>query len=281
MRWRGRRQSQNVEDRRGRTPRRGAAIGGGAVIIALLLSLLLGQDPLQILEQVATQQANVSQTGSARPPSKAENEAAEFVSVVLATTEDVWASLFRQAGSSYQPPRLVLFTTATDTACGFGQAATGPFYCPPDRQVYLDLSFLNQLQRMGASGDFSMAYVIAHEVGHHVQTITGTNNKVRSAQQRAGQREKNALQVRMELQADCFAGIWAHHADRQLDILERGDIQEALGAAAAVGDDNLQRQAGRRVQPESFTHGSSEQRMQWFRRGLESGSIQSCNAFSS
>jgi predicted metalloprotease len=280
MRWKGRRQSQNVEDRRGRAPRRGAAVGGGAIVIALVAALLLGQDPLQILEQVATQQAQVSQTSAMQPRSAAENEAAQFVSVVLADTEDIWADLFRQAGGSYQAPRLVLFTGGTDTACGYGQAATGPFYCPPDQQVYLDLGFLGQLQRMGASGDFSVAYVIAHEVGHHVQTVTGTSNRVREAQRRAGQAGKNALQVRMELQADCFAGIWAHHADRQFNILERGDVEEALGAASAVGDDNLQRQAGRRVQPESFTHGSSEQRMQWFRRGLETGSVQSCDTFS-
>lgn len=280
MRWKGRRQSKNLDDRRGMTAGRGAAVGGGAVIIALVAALLLGQDPTEILQQVATQQSRTSQSGSAQPRSAAENEAAEFVGVVLGDTEEIWGAIFRQAGSQYQPPKLVLFSESTKTACGFGSAASGPFYCPGDRQVYLDLSFLGQLQKMGASGDFSVAYVIAHEIGHHVQTITGTSKQVRSAQQGSGRQQQNALQVRMELQADCFAGVWAHHAHKQFNILERGDIEEALGAAAAVGDDNIQRQAGRRVQPESFTHGSSEQRMRWFRSGLESGAIQSCDTFS-
>lgn len=281
MRWKGRRQSKNLDDRRGMTAGRGAAVGGGAVIIALVAALLLGQDPTQILQQVATQQSRTTQGGTARPRSAAENEAAEFVGVVLGDTEEIWSALFRQAGSQYRAPKLVLFTDSTETACGFGQAASGPFYCPGDQQVYLDLSFLQQLQKMGASGDFSVAYVIAHEIGHHVQTITGTSDKVRSAQQSSGRQRQNALQVLMELQADCFAGVWAHHAHKQFNILERGDIEEALGAAAAVGDDNIQRQSGRRVHPESFTHGSSEQRMHWFRSGLESGAIQSCDTFSS
>ena len=277
MRWRGRRTSSNVEDRRGRVGRRGAAVGGaGAVIMALVAIFLFGQDPATVLQQMATQSGG---EGPARTPTAAENEVAEMSKVVLATTEDAWDRLFREAGSTYRPPVLVLFSDSTPTACGFGSAATGPFYCPADQRLYIDLSFLGQLRRMGADGDFALAYVLAHEVGHHVQTITGVSARVRSAQQRAGQAEQNALQVRMELQADCYAGIWAHYAARDMDLLERGDLEEGLRAAAAVGDDTLQRNAGRRVQPETFTHGSSEQRMAWFRRGVETGSVSACDTF--
>ena len=219
--------------------------------------------------------------GQPAPRSEAENQAAEFVSVVLADTEEIWSEIFANAGQRYQPPRMVLYTGSTSTGCGYGSAATGPFYCPLDKSVYLDLSFLGQLQKMGASGDFSVAYVIAHEVGHHIQTVSGTSDEVRAAQQRAGKREANALQVRMELQADCFAGIWARRADARFNILERGDLEEAMSAAAAVGDDNIQRQSTGRVRPETFTHGTSEQRMDWFRRGFDSGDVQSCNTFRS
>ncbi len=282
MRWKGRRSSRNVEDRRRRIPRRGAAAGGvGAIVVALIAVFVLGQDPLTVLQQVTGSAGGQTAAGEqSYTPGAAENEVAEMTKVVLATTEDVWGRLFREAGSAYRPPVLVLYTQSTPTACGFGQAATGPFYCPADRKLYLDLSFLNDLRRMGASGDFALAYVIAHEVGHHIQTITGTSAEVRGAQQRAGRTQQNALQVRMELQADCYAGVWAHYAARDLHLLERGDLDEGLRAAAAVGDDTLQRNAGRRVQPESFTHGSSAQRMEWFRRGVETGSVQGCDTFS-
>lgn len=278
MRWRGRRTSSNVEDRRGRGGRRKVAAGGaGAVIMALVAVFLFGQDPATVLQQMATQSSGGNQ--QARTPTAAENEVAEMSKVVLATTEDAWARLFREAGSTYAPPVLVLFSDSTPTACGFGSAATGPFYCPADRKLYIDLSFLGQLRRMGADGDFALAYVIAHEVGHHVQTITGISAQVRRAQQRASQAQQNALQVRMELQADCYAGVWAHYAARDMDLLERGDLEEGLRAAAAVGDDTLQKNAGRRVQPETFTHGSSAQRMAWFKRGVETGSVGACDTF--
>ncbi|MEO0346872.1 MAG: neutral zinc metallopeptidase [Pseudomonadota bacterium] len=278
MRWRGRRTSSNVDDRRPRVGKRGVAAGGaGAIIMALIAVFVLGQDPATVLQQVVTQ----SSTGTTqqRTPSAAEDEVAEMSKVVLATTEDVWNALFQQAGSRYAPPTLVLFTDSTPTGCGFGSAATGPFYCPADQKLYIDLSFLSQLRRMGAEGDFALAYVIAHEVGHHIQTITGTSRQVRQAQQRANQVQKNALQVRMELQADCYAGVWAHYARRDMNLLERGDLEEGLRAAAAVGDDTLQRNAGRRVQPETFTHGSSQQRMEWFQRGVQTGAVSACDTF--
>ncbi|MEL6446535.1 MAG: neutral zinc metallopeptidase [Pseudomonadota bacterium] len=278
MRWRGRRTSSNVDDRRRRVGKRGVAAGGaGAIIMALIAVFVLGQDPATVLQQVVTQ----SSTGTTqqRTPSAAEDDAAEMSKVVLATTEDVWDALFQQSGSRYAPPTLVLFSDSTPTGCGFGSAATGPFYCPADQKLYIDLSFLSQLRRMGAEGDFALAYVIAHEVGHHVQTITGISRQVRQAQARASETQKNALQVRMELQADCYAGIWAHYARRDMNLLERGDLQEGLRAAAAVGDDTLQRNAGRRVQPETFTHGSSQQRMEWFQRGVQTGSVNACDTF--
>lgn len=279
MRWKGRRQSRNVEDRRGMTRGRGMAVGGiGSIIMALIAVFVLGKDPVQVLSQMTSQSGGGGQR-AAQPRSAEENQAAEFVSVTLADTEEVWHALFQQAGERYKEPGLVLFTGSTNTACGFGQAATGPFYCPGDQKVYIDLSFLGQLQRMGAKGDFSVAYVIAHEVGHHVQTITGLSRQVRAAQQNASKAQQNALQVRMELQADCYAGVWAHQTDKRFNSLEPGDIREALSAAAAVGDDTIQRQSGGRVRPESFTHGSAEQRMDWFQRGYRSGAINSCNTF--
>ncbi len=279
MRWKGRRQSRNVEDRRGMTRGRGMAVGGiGSIIMALIAVFVLGKDPVQVLTQMTSQSGGTSQR-AAQPRSAQENEAAEFVSVTLADTEEVWHALFQQAGSRYKEPGLVLFTGSTNTACGFGQAATGPFYCPGDQKVYIDLSFLGQLQRMGAEGDFSVAYVIAHEVGHHVQTITGLSRQVRAAQQNASKAQQNALQVRMELQADCYAGVWANQTDKRFNSLEPGDIREALSAASAVGDDTIQRQSGGRIRPETFTHGSAEQRMDWFQRGYRSGSINSCDTF--
>ncbi len=276
MRWRQGRRSTNVEDRRGRVARR-ATVGGGAVVLALLAALLLGQDPGKVLEQIGVSTQQVPQQTA--PPSQHQDELTEFVKVVLGDTEDVWHQIFADNGARYQEPTLVLYSDMTETACGYGQAAAGPFYCPADQHVYLDLSFLRELKRMGASGDFAFAYVIAHEVGHHIQTLQGISHQVRRAQSQMRQVDANALQVRMELQADCYAGVWAHHAHRQRQILERGDVDEGLQAAAAVGDDQIQRSAGRRVHPESFTHGSSEQRVTWFRRGLETGRVQACDTF--
>ncbi|MEM8484048.1 MAG: neutral zinc metallopeptidase [Bacteroidota bacterium] len=278
MRWKSGRRSSNVEDRRGgRAPMgRGVKIGGGAAIIALLLTLLLGQDPTGILQQMSEPQTqSVPNQANA-----AQDEAADFVSVVLADTEDTWKGLFAAAGSRYINPKLVLFSDAVNSACGYNTAATGPFYCPGDQKIYLDLSFLRELQRFGAHGDFAVAYVIAHEVGHHIQRIVGTEQQVRQTQRRVSKQQSNQLSVAMELQADCYAGVWAHHAHKQRQILEQGDVEEGLNAAASVGDDRMQRMAGQRIQPEAFTHGSSEQRARWFRRGLETGDTNQCDTFS-
>ncbi|MDH3589282.1 MAG: neutral zinc metallopeptidase [Gammaproteobacteria bacterium] len=280
MRWKKGRRSQNIDDRRGQTVRRGAGIGGGAIVIALLAAVFFGQNPATILEQLGGMGATTSQVPAQRQ-SAASDEAADFVSVVLADTEDVWNQLFAQRGSRYRAPQLVLYSGATSTdACGLGQAAAGPFYCPGDYKLYIDLSFLNELKRLGAPGDFAFAYVVAHEVGHHVQNLAGTASEVRQAQARSSKAGQNALQVKMELQADCYAGVWAHHAHRERQILEKGDVEEGLAAAASVGDDRLQKAAGRRVHPESFTHGSSEQRSRWFYAGLESGNLEVCDTFS-
>ena len=259
--------------------RTGASIGGGAIIMALIAVFVLGQDPAEVIQQVGggVQQ----QTGPAPQRSAAEEQAADFVSVVLADTEDTWNQIFRQAGGQYKVPTLVLYTGQVQSACGFGSAAAGPFYCPGDDKLYLDLSFLGELQRMGAAGDFAVAYVIAHEVGHHIQNLTGVARQVQATKRQLSQADANALQVKMELQADCFSGVWAHHANRQRQILEPGDVEEGLRAAAAVGDDHLQRQAGRRVTPEAFTHGTSQQRMSWFRRGLDTGQVNACDTFGS
>ncbi len=282
MRWKGRRQSDNFEDRRGQRSKRGMAVGGGgimAIIMALVAIFVFGQDPVQVLQQATTQSRGGTTSAPAAPPSAAEQEATEFLRVVLADTEDVWNAIFTQSGERYSPPTLVVFSGSTPTACGYGQSATGPFYCPADQKVYIDLSFLSQLQRMGARGDFSVAYVIAHEVGHHIQTVTGVSRQVRAAQSRAGKAEQNALQVRMELQADCYAGVWANLTDRQDNSLEPGDIEEAMSAASAVGDDTIQRNATGRVRPETFTHGSAKQRMDWFQRGYRTGDPNQCNTF--
>lgn len=259
--------------------RRGAGLGGGAVIIALLAAVLLGQDPTAVLKQLGAGSGGQSRQAPTQQ-SAASNEAADFSKVVLADTEDVWNKLFRQSGSQYRPPTLVLYTDQTRTdACGMGQAAAGPFYCPGDDKVYIDLSFVAELTRLGAPGDFAFAYVIAHEVGHHIQNITGVATQVQRAKSRASKTQANALQVKMELQADCYAGVWAHHAHKDRQVLETGDIQEGLAAAASVGDDHLQRSAGRQVRPETFTHGTSEQRSRWFYTGLETGNYQACDTF--
>ena len=282
MRWQGQRRSDNVEDRRGvRVGRGGVAIGGGTILLIALVTMLLGGDPIQILEGL--EQAQVPIGGDVeqnRAPSPEETEQADFVSVVLADTEDTWGALFERSGRQYQPPRLVLFTDAVDSSCGFASAAVGPFYCPADRKVYIDLGFFRELdERFGAPGDFARAYVVAHEIGHHVQNLLGIADQVQEMGARMGEVERNQLSVLQELQADCLAGVWGHHAERERDLLESGDVEEGLAAASAIGDDTLQRQAGGRVQPESWTHGSSAQRVQWFRRGLDTGRVEDCDTF--
>jgi predicted metalloprotease len=285
MRWGNGRESDNVEDRRGSGGGgggmgRGIAGGGIGVVVIAVVAMFLGVDPSMILGLLGGgQPAPMSQSGPApKPP--AQDQGAKFVSVVLADTEDTWTALFKQSGSQYRVPKLVLFRGSITSACGHAQAALGPFYCPGDQKVYIDLSFFDDLQkRFRAPGDFAQAYVIAHEVGHHVQNLLGISDKVHAARQRVSEKEYNNLSVRLELQADCLAGIWAHHANRTRQILESGDVEEAMNAATAIGDDRLQQQSRGYVTPESFTHGSSQQRVRWFRKGLESGQINQCNTF--
>jgi hypothetical protein len=245
----------------------------GAVVI-----MLLGGDPSVLLDMMEGGGGPIVGQSDPPPRSAEEDQQAEFVSVVLADTEDTWNALFDQHGGRYQEPILTLFTGQVDSACGFNTAATGPFYCPGDQKVYLDLGFFEQLDALGAPGDFARAYVIGHEIGHHVQNLTGVLGAVHQ-RQASGRGDANALQVLVELQADCYAGVWAHHADSQRDLLEAGDVEEGLAAAAAIGDDALQQRAGRAVRPESFTHGSSAERVQWFRRGLAEGAIEACDTF--
>ena len=280
MRWQRSRRSDNVIDARGRSTGRRAALGCGPIVVIGLLALLFGADPQQLLRLLGdTQQqaAPVEQT----PSDQTQNdEASDFVRAVLGDMEDTWRSVAPRAGISYRDPQLVLYDGVVQSACGTNSAATGPFYCPLDQRIYLDLSFFRELQRFGASGDFAIAYVIAHEFGHHIQNIEGTLQEVQNAQQRTDQRTANDLSVRTELQADCYAGVWAHHAETQRDLLEAGDVEEGMDAAAAVGDDRMQRMAGQRVVPEAFTHGSSSQRTQAFRAGLQSGIPSTCDTFS-
>jgi uncharacterized protein len=277
MRWQGRQGSQNVEDRRGVRFGKAGGIGIGTIVLALI-AVYFGQDPSVVLQNVPQSTPQAEQ--GPYQESASEAQLREFISVVLADTEDAWRQIFSAAGRTYEEPKLVLFSGAVQSACGFAQAAVGPFYCPGDRKVYIDLSFYEDLQkRFGAPGDFAQAYVVAHEVGHHVQTLLGISERNMAARQRAGEAEANALSVRQELQADCYAGIWAHNADRSRQLLEQGDIEEGLNAASAIGDDRLQKQAQGYVAPESFTHGSSEQRVRWFKKGFESGSVQSCDTF--
>jgi len=283
MKWEGQEQSRNVEDRRGAGgggPRIGGrGIGIGTIAVALVAGWVFGINPLTVLGLLSGgETAPAVSQGPARPP-PAEDRAAAFASTVLRDTEQVWGQVFQASGSSYREPRLVLFRGATATACGTGQSAMGPFYCPGDAQVYIDLDFFDDLARMGAPGDFAQAYVIAHEVGHHVQNLLGITGKVDAQRGRISQQQMNALSVRVELQADCLAGVWAHHSQKGADWLEHGDIEEATNAAAQIGDDKLQRQSGGAVRPDSFTHGSSEQRVSWFRRGLASGIAAQCNTF--
>ncbi|MDB5727738.1 MAG: metalloprotease [Noviherbaspirillum sp.] len=283
MKWEGNRESDNVEDRRGGGGGfglGGGSIGIGTVVVALVASYFLGVSPLTVLNMltggsgpVATQQAPAQQS----PES---DRMARFVSTVLADTEDTWNELFRSQGGQYVKPKLVLFSGRTPTACGTGQSATGPFYCPGDQRIYIDLSFYRLMQqRFKVSGEFAQAYVIAHEVGHHVQHLMGISSKVDEARRRTSEAQGNALSVRLELQADCFAGVWAYHANQARSILEAGDIETALKAASAIGDDALQRQSQGEVVPDSFTHGTSEQRVRWFTRGIQTGKIDSCNTF--
>jgi uncharacterized protein len=278
MRWRDRRQSENIEDRRGMSGGKIAIGGGLGTIVLILIALLFGADPRQLLEQLPADQGAGTQTS--RPTNPEEEELKKFVAVVLAETEDVWTDTFRQNGRQYRKPTLVLFSDRVESACGVAGTASGPFYCPGDQKVYLDLSFFRELQtRFRAPGDFAAAYVIAHEVGHHVQNLLGTMDQVNSAQSRMSRAQANQLSVRLELQADFLAGVWAHYT-QQKGLLETGDVEEALRAASAVGDDRLQRESQGYVVPDSFTHGTSEQRVQWFRRGLETGDIRQGNTFS-
>ena len=276
MRWIGRRQSTNVEDRRGGGGRNIAIGGGAGTIVIAVIVWLLGGDPGTVL--------NSTQTGTEQSsdykPTAHEEELAKFVSVVLADTEDVWDSLFRASGSNYTKPKLVLFSGQTQTACGFSGAATGPFYCPGDQKVYIDLGFLEELQqKLGAQGDFAQAYIIAHEVGHHVQKLMGTLDKIHEKQGQISEKEYNRLNVKLELQADFLAGVWAHHAQRMKNILEEGDIEEAFQAANAVGDDRIQKQSQGYIVPDSFTHGTSKQRVYWFSLGFKTGDIRQGDTF--
>ena len=306
MRWRGRKTSENVEDRRTQSgprgfrfpfPRRsggqagrgmripmprsrGGGIGIVGVLIILVIMLMLGVDPRVLLEGGGSPSYGERTPSQPTQISAEDREKGEFVSVVLKTTEDYWSEQFAANGTSYTEPKLVLFRDFTQTSCGGGQAAMGPFYCPLDNNVYIDLSFYDDLKnRFRAPGDFAQAYVIAHEIGHHVQTSLGITQRVMQAKARASQREANAIQVQMELQADCLAGLWARYAQRDLDILDPGDIEEALTAAAAIGDDRIQKRTQGHVVPDAFTHGSSEQRVRWFRQGFESGNFEACDTF--
>lgn len=280
MRWENGRRSENIEDRRGMSAGRRGLVGGGiGTIILALVAMYFGVDPSVVLNQAG----EVAQTQAQQPApgaSPEEEKLKDFVSVVLADTEDVWGAVFQSSGQRYTQPKLVLFSGAVQSACGFAEAAMGPFYCPADHKLYLDMSFFNDLaQRYDAPGDFAQAYVVAHEVGHHVQTLLGISDQVQAARGRADEVRGNALQVRMELQADCFAGVWAYHADQARHVLEPGDAEEALAAAAGVGDDRLQKQARGYVVPDAFTHGTSEQRMRWFSRGMERGDPGQCDTF--
>ena len=310
MRWDGQRESDNIEDERGRRPgtggpgaggrgglgrggpRLGGRMGLGTIVVVLIGGWLLGVNPLTLLgmldgEGLPPMQSeepaarNPAAPASGRPESgRPDDRTAKFVSVVLASTEDVWTEVFRQAGRTYEAPKLRLYDGRTPTACGAGDASAGPFYCPGDRRVYIDLSFFRTLeQRFKAPGDFAQAYVIAHEVGHHVQNLIGIMDKVQTARARLSDKQGNAMSVRLELQADCLAGVWAHHSERARGWLEKGDIEEALQAATAIGDDTLQRQSQGVVVPDAFTHGTARQRVQWFQTGLVQGTLRACDTF--
>jgi predicted metalloprotease len=284
MRWREGRRSSNIEDMRGRG---GGGFGGGGGgfklgiggLVLAAAAYFLGVDPRLIMGIMQATDSGIVQEGPVET-SQPTDEAGDFLSVVLADTEDTWSAIFRASGGEYRQPRLRLYEGGTHSGCGSASSAVGPFYCPADQRIYIDPAFFDELERrFGAPGDFAQAYVLAHEVGHHVQTLAGISDKVRSAQQRLPEERRNALQVLMELQADCYAGIWAHHAQRSRNVIESGDVEEALGAAAAVGDDMIQKRAQGHVVPESFTHGSAAQRQQWFTRGFQSGEVSACDTF--
>jgi predicted metalloprotease len=279
MKWEGNRQSNNIEDRRGMGGIGGRSIGIGSVVIALIASAIFGVDPGVVLNLLSGG-PSVQQSQAPARTEPANDKVTQFVSTVLADTEDTWTEIFRSNGAQYQQPKLVLFSGQTPTACGTGQSATGPFYCPGDQKVYIDLTFFRLMQqRFNVSGEFAQAYVIAHEVGHHVQNIMGIMDKVDSIRRSGPESQANALSVRLELQADCFAGVWAYHANQSRNILESGDLVTALNAATAIGDDALQKKSQGYVVPDSFTHGSSAQRVRWFKRGIETGKVSSCNTF--
>lgn len=276
MRWQMSRRSTNVEDRRGMTAPRAGGIGCLGLLVIIALAYLTGTNPLELLQQVGPDATMTAREPASQPQGEADVES-DFVRAVLGDTEDAWTEIFASAGRQYQPPALVLFTGAVSSACGYNSAAVGPFYCPPDRKVYLDLSFFQELsRRFGASGDFAQAYVIAHEVGHHVQNLLGISGEIDRLRRRSSQTQANALSVLQELQADCFAGVWGNHAQRR-NLLETGDVEEGLRAAEAIGDDLIQKRSQGYVNPESFTHGTSEQRAYWLRRGLETGRLDECN----
>jgi predicted metalloprotease len=292
MKWEGQRESDNVEDLRGQG---GSGFGGsgigfghigvGTIVIAIVAGLIFHVNPLAILGMLSGGGAPVQQTqpvdrGQSPAQGGQEDQMKQFVSVVLADTEDVWTQVFKERGGTYRDPKLVLFRQETSTGCGRGEAATGPFYCPSDEKVYIDLSFYDLLRtKLGAPGDFAQAYVIAHEVGHHVQKLLGITEKVDDARRSSDEARSNALSVRLELQADCFAGIWANKAQATKQIIEAGDIDEALNAASQIGDDTLQRKARGTVQPDTFTHGTSAQRVHWFKQGYQTGQIEQCDTF--
>jgi hypothetical protein len=280
MQWRGRRESGNVEDQRGGGfGGRGIALGGIGTVIVVVIGLLLGQNPLELLQAVNQGQPQQEQTQPVASSAE-EDEAVQFVKVVLADNEDVWHKLFEEQGMQYREPKLVLFRDAVESGCGQASSAVGPFYCPADEKMYIDLSFYDELKnRFKAPGDFAMAYVIAHENGHHIQNLLGISDKVNQMRKRLSEEEYNKLSVRLELQADFFAGVWAHHAQQMKNILDAGDIEEALNAANAIGDDKLQKEAQGYVVPDAFTHGTSAQRMRWFKKGFDTGDIKQGDTF--
>jgi predicted metalloprotease len=278
MLWKGRRQSDNVEDRRGMTGRRVALGGGLGALAVTIIVLLLGGNPEEVMQNLQSSQPSGPE--QARVLSQEEKELGEFVGVILADTEDVWSAIFRQEGLQYREPKLVLFSGATDSACGFAQSASGPFYCPEDEKVYIDLDFFQEMQqRLGARGDFAWAYVIAHEIGHHVQNQLGIMEQMQEKQRSLSREEYNRYSVRLELQADFLAGVWAHHAQRLKNLLEEGDIEEGINAAAAVGDDRIMKQQQGTIVPDAFTHGTSAQRVRWFTLGFKTGDINQGNTF--
>lgn len=281
MLWKDRRGSDNIEDRRGEEVSGGSGkvkgITGLVAVVITIIAMYFGVDPAVVLRHIPAQQPTTTQSSTKNPQ---EEQLVKFISVVLADTEDTWNTLFQQMGKKYQVPTLVLFSNEINSACGFADAAVGPFYCPGDKKVYIDLGFYQELkQRFHSPGDFAQAYVIAHEIGHHVQKLLGISDKVNAATAKLSEVEANKLSVKVELQADCFAGVWANHTEKSKHILEKGDLEEALNAASNIGDDRLQKQMQGHVMPDTFTHGTSEQRMRWFKRGFDSGSTKQCDTF--